>query len=337
MNPANKGAAFRLGRITRRHVCALPFLLLSVAGFPHTAAADTYPNHPIKLIVSFPPGGGTDLYGRLIAHAMEKTLHTSIVVENRPGAAGTIGTAMAARAAPDGYTLLLAQTGLMSVAPSVTPELVPYKTPGDFAAIGLISEVPYGLFVAANSSFHSVQDLIGYAKTHKAFYASSGRHSTTNVAMEWLNRHYGIDMTEVAYKGGGPATMDLIAGRVSTYFSPVSPLMSQVRQGTLRLLAVTGEHRIKAMPNIPTLKELGVKTDFTQWYGLVAPKGTPEKILDVLANSLRSALDDPKLQELIEQDNATTRVLLLKNFKDYMSADVEKYRMIASKIPKDRL
>lgn len=309
-------------------VCTLAAVLFGVAAVAPAAHA-AYPEQPIKLVVGFPPGGGGDLYGRLIANAMSKTLGQPVVVENRAGAGGNIAADVVAKSKPDGYTILLAMSGNLAVSPALKPATLQYKVE-DFAPIGLILEAPHGLFVSGNSKFKDAKSVLATAHTQKLTFASTGTGAAAHIGMEMVKQRAGVDMLHVPYKGSGPAITDLIGGQVDTFFATASPLMGQVRQGQLRVLALTGAQRSPALPNVPTFKELGVDVVVTQWYGLVAPAGTPPAVLKTLAEHLSRALAQQDVKQAIRKDAAMERDLPLEAFRRYILDDITRYKKAAT-------
>lgn len=308
--------------LRRRTALALAGLL-ALSAFPAMAA---YPDQPVKLVVGFPPGGGGDLYGRLIAGALSKTLGQNVIVDNRTGAGGNIAADLVAKSKPDGYTLLLAMSGNLAVAPAIKPQSIPYKVPDDFAPIGMILEAPHGLFVASNSPFKTARELLDATKTRKLSFASTGTGAAAHIGMEMVKLAAGVDMLHVPYRGSGPAITDMMGGQVDSFFATASPLMNQVRQGQLRLLAITGNARNPAIPDVPTFKELGVNVPVTQWYGLVAPAGTPEPIIKHLADHLSRALASAEVRDAIRRDAATERDLPMQGFRKFIQEDIERYK-----------
>jgi len=295
-----------------------------------TAVLAAYPEAPVKLVVGFPPGGGGDLYGRLIANAMGKTLGQSVIVENRAGAGGNIAADIVAKAKPDGYTILLAMSGNLAVAPALKPATIPYKVPEDFEPIGLILEAPHGLFVAANSKYTAARTVLDAAKTQKLSFASTGTGAAAHIGMEMVKQRAGVDILHVPYKGSGPAITDMIGGQVDMFFATASPLIGQVRQGQLRVLATTGDKRSPVLPEVPTFKELGVNVVVTQWYGLVAPAGTPPAVVKHLSDHLSRALATSEVQQAIRKDAAMERNLPMADFKRYIVDDIARYRSAAT-------
>lgn len=316
------GGAMRHGR--RAQLVAV--VLAGLLGLAPRLASAAWPEQPVKLMVGFPPGGGGDLYGRLIAVAMSKTLGQTVVVENRAGAGGNIAADLVAKSRPDGYTLLLAMSGNLAVAPAIRPQALSYKVPDDFAAVGLILEAPHGLFVAQNSRFKTARQILAAARTEKLTFASTGTGAAAHIGMEMVKQAAGVDMLHVPYKGSGPAISDMLGGQVDSFFATASPLVGQVRQGQLRLLAITGAERSPALPDIPTFQELGVKVPVTQWYGLVAPAGTPAPVLKLLSMHLSKALATAEVRDAIRRDAATEHDLPLEAFRSFIVEDIARYR-----------
>jgi tripartite-type tricarboxylate transporter receptor subunit TctC len=308
--------------LRRRTALALAGVL-ALTALPSLAG---YPDQPVKLIVGFPPGGGGDLYGRLIAGALSKTLGQNVIVDNRTGAGGNIAADLVAKSKPDGYTLLLAMSGNLAVAPAIKPQSIPYKVPDDFAPIGMILEAPHGLFVANNSPFKTARELLDATKTRKLSFASTGTGAAAHIGMEMVKMAAGVDMLHVPYRGSGPAITDMMGGQVDSFFATASPLVNQVRQGQLRLLAITGNARNPAIPDVPTFKELGVNVPVTQWYGLVAPAGTPEPVIKHLADHLSRALASAEVRDAIRRDAATERDLPTQGFRKFIQEDIERYK-----------
>jgi tripartite-type tricarboxylate transporter receptor subunit TctC len=310
----------------RRRDALLAALALSPVSAGLSFAQSRYPEQPIKLMVGFPPGGGGDLYGRMIAIALSKTIGQTVVVENRAGAGGNIAADVVAKARPDGYTLLLAMSGNLAVAAATKPQSIPYKVPEDFVAIGQILEAPHGLFVAHNSRFKSAREMLETAKTAKLSFSSTGTGAAAHMGMEMVKQAAGIDMLHVPYKGSGPAITDMLGGQVDSFFATASPLLGQVRQGQLRLLAITGDSRSPAIPDVPTFKELGLNVPVTQWYGLVAPKGTPPAIVKLLSEHLSRALATPEVRDAIRKDAALERDVPLERFQTFIQEDIARYK-----------
>ncbi len=318
------GAMRRLGR---RAAIAATLGLAALAGGQAQAA---FPERPITLVVGFPPGGGGDLYGRLIATAMGKTLGQTVIVENRPGAGGNIAAGLVAKAAPDGYTILLAMSGNLAVSPALKPQSLPYKVPDDFAPIGLILEAPHGLFVATPSHFKTAREVIDAAKQKELTFASTGTGGAAHIGMETIKELGHLKLLHVPYKGSGPAITDMLGGQIDMFFATASPLVPQVQQGQLRVLALTGRQRSPILPDVPTFKELGIDMTMTQWYGLAAPAGTPPAVIKVLSEHLSRALADPTVQNTIRKDAARERDLPTDQLRQYIPEDIANYRKAAT-------
>ncbi|RZT98637.1 tripartite-type tricarboxylate transporter receptor subunit TctC [Advenella incenata] len=305
--------------------CSKALLFAAMLTVLPANAASQYPNQTIKLVVGFPPGGGGDLYGRLIAESISKSLGTSVVVENKPGAGGNIAAADVAKSRPDGYTLLLAMSGNIAVAPVVRKDL-PYKAPDDFELIGAAVEAPHGLFVGKNSRFKTAREFFDYAEKNEVTVGSTSPGGAAHMGLEMLKLKTKANILYVPYRGSGPAITDLMGGQTEAFFATAPPLVGQTRNGALRLLALTGEERNPSLPDVPTFKELGIPVVVTQWYGLAAPKGTPKAIVDTLAQHLSKALADPKTIKIIRQDGALEKDLSTDAFTAYVKQDIEGYR-----------
>jgi len=290
------------------------------------AAADAaYPEQPVRLVVGFPPGGGGDLYGRAIATALGKQLGKTVFVDNRVGAGGNIAAESVAHAKPDGYTLILAMSGNMASAVAIQPKL-PYKVPDDFVPIAQLVETPYGLMVSGQSKFATVKDYVEAAKAGKLTYASTGTGGAAQVVMEMVKQQAGLDILHVPYKGSGPALTDLYGGQVDSFFAPYTPLMGQIRAGKLKLLAISTDKRLAAFPDVPTLKESGIDVVMTQWYGLAAPKGTPNDVVETLVRAVKAAMQDPELLKVYRSDGAQESLRTGAAFGDFIVKDIANYR-----------
>jgi tripartite-type tricarboxylate transporter receptor subunit TctC len=254
------------------------------------AAGEDYPNRPIMLVVPFPPGGGTDALARTAAERMTQSLGQQVVVDNRSGASGNIGTRAVAKAAPDGYTILLAYTGTLAINPTL------YASPGytrkDFAPIGLIGAMPSVLVVHPSLGVRSIAELVAFAKAHpgKIDYAVAPG-TVGHITTEMFAKNAGIEITRIPYKGNGPAISDLIGGHVSMMFLSILPVIGQIRAGGLRALAVSSAARSDLLPDVPTVAESGLPGFAAEiHYGLVAPAATPRLLIDRLNRALSGAL-----------------------------------------------
>jgi len=278
-----------------------PFAPLAFALALATGAfAQTFPSKPIKLIVTYPPGGGADLMARLVAPRMAETLGQPVVVENKPGAGGQIGAAEVARAAPDGYTILL-DAANHAVNPSLYATL-PYDPAKAFAPISLLVRFPNVLVVNPQFPAKDVKELIAMAKAKpgSVAFASSGSGSAQHLAGELFRQRAGVDMTHIPYKGGGPALNDVIGGQVPIFFGNMASSLPHVKAGKLRALAITGSKRSDALPDVPTMAEAGLPDyEVYEWNAIFAPAGTPAPIVAKLAEAIAKALHAPDVRERV--------------------------------------
>ncbi|HTK00467.1 MAG TPA: tripartite tricarboxylate transporter substrate binding protein [Bordetella sp.] len=267
--------------------------------FPLAASAQTYPDKPIHLIVPFPPGGVADIIARPIAEKLTTALGQSVIVENRGGATGTIGASYVARSAPDGYTLLLGTTNEIAMSPTLYSTL-PYDPNKDFAPVAIVAQFPNVLVVGPTVKADKLADLTAQAKAKpkNLTFASSGQGSTNHLTAELYQNEAGVQITHIPYKGGGPALVDLTGGHVDAMFATLPSAVTLIKAGKLHALAVTGESRSAALPDVPTAKESGLPgVVVTTWNGVIAPAGTPPAIIDKLTQALKQAVADPGIQQ----------------------------------------
>jgi len=269
--------------------------IVALGFFTGSAPAQDYPTQPVKLVVPFPAGGGTDALARWFAKGLEAKLGQPFVVENRAGSGTTLGAGFVARAAPDGYTIMLGTSSTYAIAPNVYKK-VPFDAAKDFAPIALVAEVPFVLVVNPALPVRSVAELVALVRSKPGAmsYASAGIGTQHHVNAELLKTLTGIEMTHVPYRGGGPALQDVIAGHVPIYFGDVSTVMPLARAGKVRALALTISQRLDAFPDIPTMHEAGI-TDYnaSAWQAFVAPTGTPSPIVARLNKALLEVVNSP--------------------------------------------
>jgi tripartite-type tricarboxylate transporter receptor subunit TctC len=296
------------------------------------ASAQDYPNRPITLIVPFPPGGSTTIVGRIVADKMSEALGQSIVVDNRGGAGGTIGTRAVAKSAPDGYTILLGYTGTLAIGPSLYGN-VGYDPRKDFAPIGRIGTAPNTLVVHPSTPVHSVAKLIAYAKANpgKVNYGSAGIGTVSHVCGEYFAAVAGVKLTHIPYKGTGPAIIDLLGGHIPMAFAPVPATHEHAKSGKLRMLAVTSAARSTLLPDVPTIAEAALPGfEAVLRYGLVAPPGTPPAIIDRLNAALNTALKSEDVRARLAIEGAEP---LPSTPADY-GADIDREETQWSKVVK---
>lgn len=292
-------------------------------------AADAYPSKPIKVIVGYPAGGANDLVARAIGQEMSKDLGQQVVVENVSGAAGTIGAASAARAAPDGYTLFMA-AGAHTLAPSVRKSL-PYDIVTDFAPVSVAAIGSYVLVVHPDVKAKSVRELIDLAKAspETMTFASSGVGAPPHLAGVLFQERTGTKLHHIPFRGDADANTAVLAGHVNMIFGSMGPTVPHIRGGKVRALAVTGNTRSAALPDVPTLEEAGVPDyNVSTWWGLLAPAGTPPAIVDKLAKSVEKAAAQPHIKEQFVNMGVEAASSTPTEFAGFIKAEVAKFKKI---------
>lgn len=283
---------------------AAPLVALAL-GLAPAFAQDTYPAKPITVVVGYPPGGSTDLTGRAVADQLGKKLGVPVVVENVGGAGGAIGAMKVAKAAPDGYTLLLVADGTMVINPSMYPSL-PFDPVRDFTPISRVAMVPLIIVAHPSLKANTAAELVKLGKDDKSalFFASAGPGSTGHLAGELLKSQSGMKMSHVAYKGGGQAVTDVVAGQVPLLVTALATAGPFIKDGRLKAVAMTSARRVAGAPQVPTIAESGDASvsgfDVSSWYGIVAPKGTPEPIVRKLHGELVKILRSPEVKARLE-------------------------------------
>jgi tripartite-type tricarboxylate transporter receptor subunit TctC len=290
-----------------------------------------YPDHPIRLIVPFEPGGSTDITARIVAQQLGTLIKQSIVVENKSGAGGNIGTQMVAAAAPDGYTLLWANVAPVAINPYLYAKL-PYNPTKDLAPIGLATVFPNVLVVKASFPASSLQEFIAKSRNKELkglTYGSAGNGSSTHLASEWLNQDLGSDWLHIPYKGGGPALMAVVAGQVDMYFSSVPAALPYIKSGTLKALGVSSKTPTAALSGVAPIASAGLP-DFEalNWNGLMAPAGTPDAILQKLNEALRTVLESPDTKAKLLAQGADPSAMTRAEFAAYIHSENDKWARI---------
>jgi len=293
----------------------------------YPALAETWPTRPIRFIVPFAPGGGGDVVGRIIGQRMSDQLGKPLVIDNRAGGGGTLGCELAAKAAPDGYTLLLGNVGPIAVGPALYPKLA-YDPVRDFAPVTMIASFPNLLVANPGLPFKTVPELVAYAKSRPGTlnFASAGAGTSTHLAGELFKSVAGIDVVHVPYKGGAAAMTDIIAGQVAYYFGTMPSSMPLAKAGKLRALAVTSLTRSPAAPEVPTIAESGYpKFETAAWYGLMFPTGTPREIVARTNAATMSVLALSDIRERLVHEGSEPMGSTPAQFSAYIKAEIAKW------------
>jgi tripartite-type tricarboxylate transporter receptor subunit TctC len=301
--------------------------IAAVASVPSTALAQNFPNAPIKFVVPYAPGGSTDILARAIAESLSRRFSQPVVVVNQPGAGGVIGTLAVARSAPDGYTMLMATNGTHAINPSLYSKL-PYDAVKDFEPISLVAAVPLLLAVPAKSEVKTLRNLVERYQDRKAplNFGSAGVGSSGHLVGEMLKIEGKLDALHVAYKGDGPAVVDLMGGRIDYLFANMPAAINQVRTASLRALAVTSAQRSPELPDVPTVVEAGYpRLQVDPWYGVLVPARTSREIVAKLNDAINSALQDPAVRKRFEGLGATPRGTSPEKFAQVIAADTAKF------------
>ncbi len=298
------------------------------AFFPMMAAAQTYPSKPVRLIVPFPPGGSNDVVGRMIAAQLSTRLDKPVIVENQGGAGGLIGTEMAARSQPDGYTLLL-----ISVAYAFIPAIykLPYDPATAFTPVAILGAGPVVIAVTSKLPVNSVKELIALAKEKpgELNYATAGVGSFQHLASELFKLQAGVDIVHIPFKGGGPAMMDVIAGNTQIAIGSLVQMLPQIQAGKLKALGVGSAKRIAALPELPTISEAGVPGyEVTNWWGIVVPAGTPRPVTDRLHKELTAVVSSTETKKRFETEGAEPLSMSPDEFGRFIAAETVKWARV---------
>ena len=288
--------------------------------------AQPYPNKPIKLVVPYAPGGGTDITARLIAKLLSSSLNQPVLVENKAGAGGTIGQDFVSKASPDGYTLLFSAAGPLTITPFTYPNL-PYDPIKGFEPVILISSQPLVLVVNADSKIYSVADLLkaGADTKGRMNYGSFGNGSAAHLAGESFKMATKMDMTHIPFKGTNPALTALLGGEIDVLFDTVSTSAPFIKSGKLRPLAVSSKNRSALLPDVPTLAQAGVSgVDAATWYGILAPAGTNQNIIQKLNRAVNAGLTNKEVIEIFSAEGTVILGGTPEQFKNFMAAEMKK-------------
>jgi tripartite-type tricarboxylate transporter receptor subunit TctC len=312
-------------RHVRAAAAAAFFAILAFA--PQAPRAQNFPTRPVTIIVPTTAGGGTDILARIIGDALSKQLGQPFVIENRPGAGLLVGTAAAANAAPDGYTLLAGLNGNMAVNPSLFRTL-PYDPIRDFAPVAMLAAYPFLVVVNKDLPAKSISELIelARAKPGRMNYASAGNGTGQHLSMELFKMMARTDFTHVPYRGAQPAYTDVISGQVSVFFDNISGALAQVQGGNVRALAVTAKERSPVVRDLPTVSEAGVPGyEYQTWFGLWTPRKTPQPIVDMLHAEVRKALSNPTVRDRITVQAGEPAATALADIEPFVKAEIAKW------------
>ena len=321
----------------RRHPVFCAILYGALAGSASVALSEAraearYPSKPIRIVCPFPPGGGLDFVSRTLGEKLAERLGQPVVVDNRPGASGAIGAGIVAKAAADGYTVLLASSSTLAVNPAL--QRASYQTViNDFAPVTLVSRVSYVLVVHPSVPAKSVAELIRLAKSQpgRINYASSGTGSASHLAMELFKNMAGVDLTHIPYKGSSPAVIDLIGGQVQAGFNNLIPALPHVKSGRLRALGVSGPARSAAMPEVPTIAQSGLPGyEALQWYGVLLPSRAPRVIINRLHQEITAILQQPDVRERLTHEGGDVIGSTPEQFASHIEREIEKWARVVN-------
>jgi len=301
--------------------------LMPASAGAQAAGAQAYPTKPIRLIVAFPAGGSTDIIARLVGQRLGEKLGQQVIVDNRGGAGGTIGTEIAAQATPDGHTLTMGTTSTHVIAPAAYAK-VNYDPVKDFEPITLVASTPYLLVLNPGVKANNLKEFVALAKSQpgKLNFASAGTGSTTQLAMEMLNRAAGMDIVHIPYNGNGPAGAAVLGGQVQALFGSMPAVLPHAQAGRLRAIAVGTSKRSPALPNVPTVAESGYPGfEVSLWLGFFAPKGTPKPVLAKLQTELTAIANSPDMKAQFEKNGASAVTNTPAEMGQLMKSELDKY------------
>lgn len=321
-----------IASILRRSIGLLALCMMAVLVHPAMAqsTADKYPDKPIKIVIPFPPGGSTDTLGRAIAQKLQEKWGQPVLVENRPGASTLIGSAMVAKAPADGYTLFVAVSS-HTTNPAMQASM-PFDTLKDFTAVSMLARAPVLAVANLNYPASNIKELIAMGKAGKIKldYGSAGAGTMTHLTAELIKKQTGLDMTHILYKGGTPAMMDVMSGHLAMTFATLGQVQPQLKSGKLKALGISSDTRYASVPDIPTFKEQGIDVVTTEWFGLLAPAGTPAVIIAKLNGEVKQIMSNPELGDRlasIELASSTAEFL-----NDFIKAEVTRWSPVIKEL-----
>jgi tripartite-type tricarboxylate transporter receptor subunit TctC len=309
---------------------ALFCLMISSASAQN--AAPQYPIRAIKIIVPFTPGGSTDILARAIGKELNLTLGQPVVIENIAGAGGAIGAERVAKSVPDGYTLLMGHIGTLAVNPSLYPNL-PYDPIKSFDPVGLVATVPNILVIHPGVKANNLQELIALLKSQpgKLNYGSGGNGSAANLATEYFKLETGTSIVHIPYRGTVPAMTDLIGGQIQMIFTGAPTVLSAIKSGQLKALAVSSKARLDLLPDVPTVEQSGYKNfEADQWYGVVAPAGTPAPVISILNASINKALNSNEFKARLNSEGAFAKATSPREFGTHIASEIKRWKPVIS-------
>jgi tripartite-type tricarboxylate transporter receptor subunit TctC len=316
--------------MSSRTVACLAAVAASLVAMPASLAQDAYPSKTIRIIAPVQPGGGVDLVARQLGERLAKAVGQPVVVENQSGGGGIVGSQATARAAPDGYTLMVAYVGTHGTNPAVRK--LPYDAVKDFTPVAMVGGTPNVLIVPSQIPVKTVAEFIAYAKENrgKLSYGSAGPGTLTHLAMEQFKVANGLDMAHAAYRGIGPALTDILGGQTQALFPGLAAALPHIKAGKIRPLAVTGVKRHPLLPDVPTFEELGFKGfDGVQWYGIAGPAGMPPEVVTKLNTEINKILADPSFAQRLAGEALEVMPMSPSQFGQYMRDDIAKWTKVA--------
>jgi tripartite-type tricarboxylate transporter receptor subunit TctC len=308
-------------------------LVIATSFFSAIASAQSFPSRPMRLIVPYAPGGNVDISARIVGPGMGELLGQTIIVDNRPGGGGNVGAGLVAKATPDGHTLLVGSSGPLSVNPVITSDM-PYDSLRDFAPVSLVQIVPLVVLVSPKFNVATVKELIDRAKAQpdKITIASAGTGTTNHFAIELFSAMAGVKLLHVPYKGSGPALSELLGGQVNTMIDQLTSSMGFIKDGKLKVIAVTAAKRVSALPNVPTLAEAGVPNyEASTFLGILAPAGTPREVVTKLNAALRKVVATAAVQERFRGLGADPGASTPEQFGKTIRDELNKWRGLAKR------